>query len=188
MRMMRDSSGNDGGYEWSRRDDESKQSYDAFEIYLNLGISRTGKATSIKVNKSISLISRWSSKYNWIERARAWDNHNTKLFQESYDNATVEIAKRHARLGKTLQGIGMSHVDRIQKEGEEIDFRTATSTVKMGFDMERIAMGQATQVVSGKMNMVTLDVESMSWEELLERTRNAIARLEGIGNSIDGEE
>lgn len=154
---------------WFRFEGESKVAFDAFEIYLNLGTERTNKATAKRVGKSVQLMDRWSSKNEWVRRARAWDNHNTKMFQDQYDNATVEIARRQARIGKTLQSVGMQHVEKLEGEDVRMNYHNAVSTIKTGVDIERVAMGQATQVISNDLKVGVGMVQGQTTEELIAR-------------------
>ena len=74
--------------EWERRADETFPAYVAFREYLAL---RSCTKVAQKLYKSRTLIGRWSGQYNWVERARAYDN---ALFEEVRD----EIKARYIEL------------------------------------------------------------------------------------------
>lgn len=159
---------------WLQREGETHKAYEAFEVYLNLGTERSNRATAKRIGKSVQLIDRWSSRHEWVKRARAWDNHNTRLFQESYDNATVEIARRQARIGRTLQSVGMKHVEGLELRDELMNYTNAVATVRTGVDIERVAMNQATQIVSSDVKMSVSNIEEQSTEELLNRVKHLL--------------
>lgn len=61
--------------EWDRLPNESSRAYQAYVIYRDLGPDRSLAQVSQKHTKSIPTLKRWSSKYNWVERARAYDDY-----------------------------------------------------------------------------------------------------------------
>lgn len=62
-------------YPWERREGEQPLAYEAFRQYLHLGKDRSLQGACDAVNRSYSLVRRWSSNYEWIERSRAYDSH-----------------------------------------------------------------------------------------------------------------
>lgn len=59
---------------WLRRlPRESAQAWEAFEVYRDMGADRSLDHVSRKCNKSKSLLARWSVKYGWGKRVRAFD-------------------------------------------------------------------------------------------------------------------
>lgn len=61
--------------EWERRRGESSQAFAAFQVYLELGAERSLGGVGQKCSKSVSLLSRWSTKWGWVARAEAHDAH-----------------------------------------------------------------------------------------------------------------
>lgn len=59
---------------WHRLPGEGEKAYEAFETYLHLGKDRSIDNVSTALVKSRSLLSKWSAKYDWVDRARAYDN------------------------------------------------------------------------------------------------------------------
>ena len=51
---------------------ESPKAFAAFSVYLNLGPERSLEAVRVKCGKSSRLIQRWSSRWKWTERVRAY--------------------------------------------------------------------------------------------------------------------
>ncbi|MYZ35856.1 MULTISPECIES: hypothetical protein [unclassified Streptomyces] len=70
---------------WMRQDGETDPAYQAFAAYRDLGSAdRTLGEAARGVGKSLGLIKRWSFTHNWVERARAFDQHLTGVTTESY--------------------------------------------------------------------------------------------------------
>lgn len=69
---------------WDRRKGESQQAYAALRTYLDMGESRNLIALAYKLNKSRQLMSVWSARHDWVDRAVAYDGHL----------AAVELARR----------------------------------------------------------------------------------------------
>ena len=58
---------------WERLNDESDAAFTAFKIYLEME-DRSLQKVSTKLSKSRQLINRWAAKFDWKNRATAWDN------------------------------------------------------------------------------------------------------------------
>lgn len=58
---------------WERRSDETKKAWEAFQVFLGEGRQDTLKTGKI-LGKSAGLIRRWSKKYEWDIRSKAYDN------------------------------------------------------------------------------------------------------------------
>lgn len=87
---------------WSKRRGESAQAYDAAHTYFELGPWRSIVAAAKRLGKSPSLLEKWSSKYNWVERADAFD--------QSEQQKRLEAFKR--RILRAVQaGRQISHQD-----------------------------------------------------------------------------
>ena len=59
---------------WERQPKESAQAFEAFDLYCKMGAGRSLRKVEQKLNKSHTLIARWSSNWNWQKRSRDYDN------------------------------------------------------------------------------------------------------------------
>ena len=88
---------------WHRWSEESDTAYDRFMAYLKMGTGRSldkvrqeyGKSTAYKRQ-----LERWSSKYDWIDRATSYDEF---LLLKSLQNREKLIDVAHARMLKMLE-------------------------------------------------------------------------------------
>lgn len=64
---------NDKAKLWERMNKETDAAFSYFKIYLELD-ERSCKKVAEKLKKSTTLIYRWADKFDWKNRAVAWDN------------------------------------------------------------------------------------------------------------------
>lgn len=83
-----------------RQPKETAPAYQAFRTYLEQGPRRSTAAVARALGKSKTLIDRWSSRWRWVERVRAFDSQAGAVA----DRATLEaIAKRSKRQAEIAQ-------------------------------------------------------------------------------------
>ncbi len=63
-------------YAWQQLPRETDKAYQAFVTYRNLEPKeRSLTRVSSELAKSIPLVKRWSSRWDWVERVREWDDY-----------------------------------------------------------------------------------------------------------------
>lgn len=96
---------------WERRADESEKAYAAFKVYLESDDRvLTNVATKLTCNRSN--IGRWASKYDWKNRALAYDNSLFEDARKEIQRKTVNFYLRQYRLNEKL-------LNKIEKALEE---------------------------------------------------------------------
>ena len=93
---------------WLRQPGESEKAYAAFKVYLELGEARTITATGKKVGKNRSFIDSLCSKFDWKNRARAYDNFVMFFDTVNKRKENEKRLKRLGRMGDKLLAIGAS--------------------------------------------------------------------------------
>lgn len=86
---------------WHRLENETDAAFSAFKIYLALeprSISKVAK----KLSKSLSLIKRWSAKYDWRNRAIAYDNSILEETHAQEINRRKKDIERQHEIGDLL--------------------------------------------------------------------------------------
>lgn len=88
---------------WLIQPGESLKAYTAFEVYLRLGAARTLERVRSEIGKgsvpaaavpSQRWIEEWSSRWRWVERARAWDEHEAHLRSQARERKVIEAEER----------------------------------------------------------------------------------------------
>ena len=88
---------------WERQQGESAQAFEAFSAYLELGPDRSIRAVGQKLDKSRQQIGKWSSRWRWQERIRAYDNELLRQEFETEKKAAKEMRERQISLSVLLQ-------------------------------------------------------------------------------------
>jgi hypothetical protein len=88
---------------WLRQQNESAKAYEAARTYFEMGVSRSIEAVARKYQKSISLLNRWSQRYDWVERAEAYDKHQQELQEKAREKAARIEAEKWARRREALR-------------------------------------------------------------------------------------
>lgn len=79
---------------WERQPKESDPAWEAFVTYRDMpeetGLKRSLSRVGQKLVKSTTMLSKWSSRHNWVKRVRAYDQYRDDL-------AVAERAKQQKR-------------------------------------------------------------------------------------------
>lgn len=90
-------------YEWERKKGESSEAYAAFKIYYQMGDKRSCVKVAKNLGRSTTLITGWCSKWNWVERARAYDNELARQEFAEACNAVKKMNEQQAQIGLLIQ-------------------------------------------------------------------------------------
>jgi hypothetical protein len=168
--MARSKRANADGNIWLRQPGESEKAFAAFNCYLELGDGRTISAVGQKQGKSRSQIDGWRGKFEWKERAAAYDNY---LMSEKAKKTRRDVESRYERFGKIS--------DQLLAFGATMLKTADPKTLKHG---EAIAYMQlAMKMADANKNALTPAEESESARKLSE------GFLEAFGMFVeDGDE
>ena len=72
---------------------DTRRSYEAFQVYLELGDRRTLDKVAEIVDKTPSLIYRWSQKGKWVSRAEQYDTRLQQIAQDFIEDTRQEIVE-----------------------------------------------------------------------------------------------
>ena len=122
---------------WERQPGESAKAFEAFRIYCEMQEERSVRAVGQRLVKSGSLISRWSSQYNWVERARAYDNHLLKERTLKAKKAQRDMNRRHIGIAGRLQQKALDVLDQLSNA--EFEPRDVVEFFKLGAELERLS-------------------------------------------------
>lgn len=152
---------------WERQRGESKQAFGAFEAYRDGDEDRGYQRVADALGKSLTLISRWGSRWRWVERAAAWDAERDRVRREEFLAGDVEVARAQAEDAAALRGALMEPARAFvawlaerRAEGEDpFDGVSASERVRLlatssrafaqVVGAERLAHGLSTENVAG---------------------------------------
>ncbi len=148
-------------------DGEGSKAFAAFCCYRDLGASRSIEKAWRNVGSSgnRSVFDGWSSDFNWVVRARAYDAHLDSLAREEQRLAVQEMAARHSRLAQMGLEIAEENLLRIKKKMDEnkegtLDVGEMRMLVKDFALLERLTVGEPTEQVAGSVNVQVAELDA----------------------------
>lgn len=88
---------------WERQPGEGEKAYQAFKTYLDMGAERSVRKVAQTLNKSLTLIGRWSSTHSWPKRARDYDNSITQAELKAHKQVVANMRKRQLGVAIAVQ-------------------------------------------------------------------------------------
>lgn len=135
--------------QWERQPEESTKAFEAFCIYRDLGTDRSLSKVAEKLEKSETLMGRWSSKYEWVKRAAAWDDEKERIEREIAQREQAKeirnMRKRHAGIATAMLVKAATALQRIPDD--EIKASDISRMVDVASKLERISRGDVGEVV-----------------------------------------
>lgn len=130
---------------WEPLEGESSKAYEAFSIYRDMGIQRGIRKVAQELGKSETLMSRWSSQYNWVERAAAWDAEQDRIMREEQVQSIKKMRKQHADLAYSMLIKAAKALKRLPED--EIKASDISRMVETASKLERISRGDVGDVI-----------------------------------------
>lgn len=125
---------------WERQPGESAKAFEAFATYRDmLTGERSVRKVAEKLGKSSTFVSRWSSRFGWVERAAAWDDEQDRIARENLAPERRRMNKTHADLGNALLVKAAKGLKRLSDE--ELTAGDVARLVEVGSKLERLALG-----------------------------------------------
>jgi hypothetical protein len=113
-------------YSWQQQPGETDKAYQAFVTYRNLEPEQRSITRVVsELNKSRTLIGRWSSQWSWVERAREWDAHQDLRRIDALLEARKRMDEEHLKIiraarNKAIAALGMLSVDLLANNPSEL--------------------------------------------------------------------
>ena len=128
---------------WERQPKESPPAFQAFVVYRDLGLgTRSNAKVARELGKSITLINRWSSRWNWVRRVEEYDAELDREIRDRHVKELYEARDRHANLSRLLQ---TKFLERLRDlPTDEIPVVALANILKVATDVELRALGEAT--------------------------------------------
>lgn len=129
---------------WDIQPDEPARAYAGFAMYRDAGPARSIDKLLLDDTRSIPNWKRWSVKYGWVERVRAFDEHTARKAAAKSVNILAEARARHAELGRLMQKKGKEALE--EKRLRKLSVTEATRLGESGVKIERDALDIAARV------------------------------------------
>ncbi len=157
--------------DWEQQENETVRAYEAFTIYRSLGAGRTlEKAWNVYApegEKNLPMadsFKNYSSKYQWVKRARAWDAHVLELEDQVLEKEAVQIKKteRNNRLDmlKVMRALAAKAANAVIDDKLSLkpaDIKNVASIVALYMEQSRIEMGERLNLTAEKSASVTIN-------------------------------
>ena len=131
---------------WMRLPKEQAKHYKAFCEFMRMGASRSVselhrryETANEPPTKRLKTMYEWSGKFQWKERAAAWDEHLAKLALEEerrqFKAGIDQMLQNMIKSGRAAQFVGAKALQRVQEsleklDGKDIDPKTLPSFMR----------------------------------------------------------
>lgn len=121
---------------WERQKGESEKAYEAFSIYLNLGVGRTITEVVKQLEKSRTLIDRWKVRYDWTDRVREYDNDQQRQAKKEAEKGLRDMYARQTKIAMSVQSKALQALDKL--DPETMSAKDIKEYIKMATELERL--------------------------------------------------
>lgn len=171
---------------WERRAGESAAAWEAFACYRDLGLSRSLGKVASTLAKGRSLIERWSVAHQWVLRAEAWDREQDRVWRADRQQASRDVARRHARLASAAQSKIVAQLQQL--DPARLSPADVIRWLEVTIRIERQAYGMdLPDAAPGSSAPDAPDVTGLTDEERRARMEQLRRELESRIGDLDGE-
>ena len=141
-----------------RTKDETRQSHEAYLVYRNIGSSRSLQQVSNKLSKSMTLMKRWSSRHDWIERTDEYDAHMARVELKAQEEERRNIGRQISRDSEVIQRKVMKRVNKIkEKEMDKLPIDRAVNMFCKAASVQAEVCGLKSQDIN-VLNATSIEV------------------------------
>lgn len=176
---------------WEQQKGERAKAFMLFCIFRDLGPLRNlPKAlaqyeSSTNETLSIGQINTYSSKYNWYERAKAYDAHCDEIARLEREEAIKEMEHRHAMNSAKIQEVAMKvlehpdmqNINNLEASKLAWIMMTTANTIEKAGGFERLTLGETTEYVAQKVD-ADIKAEVKVEESVFDKVKKAKKLLE----------
>lgn len=129
---------------WERQPGEGPKPWEAFVLYRDMP-DRALRKVAKQLNKSLTIIGRWSSEWNWTERVAAWDNEKDRIARKAHTDEIAKMRKRHAKLAADM--LEKSAAALKSMKPERMKPQDVARMVDIAAKLEKLSLGDVTEVI-----------------------------------------
>lgn len=124
---------------WERQRGESRQAFEAFTRYRDLGGTRSVVRVARELAKSRTLVSRWSARWGWVSRVEAWDREQDRAWRQEQQQARIDTSRRQLRVANLALAKAVERIQAVRPE--DLSPMEAMRWVQAAAELERRAVG-----------------------------------------------
>jgi len=150
---------------WERHPGETSKAYAAFCIYRDMGVERSYRKVLQVMDRTIGTIQEWTTKWQWVDRAAAYDDHLDRIKRKKAEQAIEKMIERQANQATALAQVMTLPVSKLidrlnndeqfaKKFAKQVQDLPAKDVIKMisrcgptwasAVKVERLARGEPT--------------------------------------------
>lgn len=119
---------------WEKQPGESHQAFAAFSVYRDLGSCRKVPIVAQECGKSTNLLYRWSSQWNWQQRAEAYDESIAEEARKQLIQQRADAVEQNLKISKALKGKALKALKELQEE--KLSPRDIKDFLRLATDLE----------------------------------------------------
>lgn len=138
---------------WDRQLHESSKSYYHFTLYRDMGIERSLRklASDAKCTSKLRQLMRWSSRYNWWDRAAEYDGYLDRLGRFEQEKSRRKMLDRHANIAILGQSAVVTTLERTVKDlsddpQKKLNLQDAARLLDIAVKVERLSRGEPSEI------------------------------------------
>lgn len=172
---------------WERQRGESRQAFEAFRTYRDMGAKRTVRKTAQELSKSETTIKGWSAKWSWVARTTAYDDMMDARWREAQMTELQAMAQRHISIATNMQGLALGTLRNLSTavaagSASALTPKEAAQFVKIAVDIERMSRDapSARIAIEGAETPFKLDDQGAELAEAVLRDANVRAAARDV--------
>lgn len=144
---------------WDPQPEEPGTSFAGLVLYRETPpTDRSLRDVARRLARSLSIIERHSSRWQWVARTRAWDAEQARLRSQHARQVEADWVLRHADAGKRLQALGLAGLGQVLGRGRKGE-PGSLKRVKTQDFIRMVVAGSALEVTAASHSTGTLEVE-----------------------------
>lgn len=130
---------------WERQEGETAKAFEAFCKYRDMGPDRSLRKVVQALNKNLTTIAEWSSKYDWVKRVASWDAEQDRIARQQQLKEIKAMRNRHAGMAKAMIVKAGRALQKIPEE--DIKASDISRMIEVASKLERISRGDVGEVI-----------------------------------------
>lgn len=136
---------------WERIEHETTEAYADFCCYLNLGPTRTIPKVAELRNKNVKTLWQSSSRYKWVKRAEAYDEHIEQKVREVMERKIMQVKEAALTGAMKMTELGLKKLNSMKET--DLTPREAKEYVRNGLAIVQLISGESEEAKEAVLEM-----------------------------------